>query len=376
LIAVLFKFFFILLGWILSFALVLLSLGVVLAAFAAVFAIPWMASRHTIFHDRSGHDWRKPQSIVESYINGSSSESYDDLEATYTKTYVGPNGSRVEIRTADRAAWTEIATEQRQHVARVRAVAEIDDEDAVWDNSTESEAASSSSECDGTGAANAEGCEDNLATDEELTGLMALSSGSSSTNGGAMARPDWVDGESISVGSNGVLRVRAECGPCESKPACDVAFRDAVDSVIKDYVRGRADTVLADLKTSVFPWQENFIRRTAERLDLKPSDSFVYEHDMTPIGEVTSRTYFKYGLIEFPPGLRDGIDREIISWARSFQVGMLWVVLLGAVASAYLLLKVSLARWLRNGPRWKRITLATGAAILVASFFGAALHML
>ena len=107
---------------------------------------------------------------------------------------------------------------------------------------------------------------------------------------------------------------------------------------IADFVRDRSDVCLADLGITTMPWHELTVQRIAENLRLRPADEFADTHDVT-LADEAQRTYFKYGLLEFSPEVRDHIDREITRWARSFLAGGLWGMLLAGIGGVYLLLQ-------------------------------------
>ncbi|HEY6564884.1 MAG TPA: hypothetical protein VIY86_10340, partial [Pirellulaceae bacterium] len=91
------------------------------------------------------------------------------------------------------------------------------------------------------------------------------------------------------------------------------------------------------------PWHRSFINRTTERLRVSLRDTYLKEHPLE-IGGKTQPTYFQYGLLEFPPATRDRLDREIVSWARSYQVGSAWTALLGGLAAFVIVLRWDLPR--------------------------------
>ncbi len=175
--------------------------------------------------------------------------------------------------------------------------------------------------------------------------------------------PDWVNEyNALPAGY-----FRAKCGPFESRGACEEIFQESLDDAVEDFVRGRAEAIMADLNAPMLPWHEAFVVRTARRLKVEPVDEYLKVHDsQLNVAGSPARTYFKYGLFHVPPALSHRMDREITSWARSFQIGSVWSIGLAGLASIYLFLKFGAWQMIRSRPRWlRRMALATAVAVVV-----------
>jgi hypothetical protein len=247
-----------------------------------------------------------------------------------TSEWVGPHGKRIEIRTTKHGSRRTI---WRSGPLVVQVPAEIDSDD--FDFGTLSESVVVESKHDhASHEGHVEASCDEPDGGPEVAVVPAVPTPPSWE---PRQRPAWVD--DLADVSLGAHRLRVDCGPFESREACQAAYQDAVARSVKDYVRARAEICLADLGMTRMPWHELTVQRIAQKLRITPADEFL-EVRPTEIGGDSYPYHFKYGLLEMSPAIRGHIDREVTRWARSFQAAEYWGMLLAGLTSIYVFVKV------------------------------------
>ncbi len=135
-------------------------------------------------------------------------------------------------------------------------------------------------------------------------------------------RPLWVDEHEDNL-HDGMHRVRAECGPCETPQECrremPLRIREATHSyVLKQVHSWMGANPFSDWMAQ--QWTTDALRRRK----IEPTKIYADVHE-TKLGETVSETHFLYGLLEFDAHFRDRLRRDMQSYVRSARLGSYWV---------------------------------------------------
>lgn len=150
-------------------------------------------------------------------------------------------------------------------------------------------------------------------------------------------RPAWVD-EAEDFLHDGTHRVRAESGPCETAAECRRDLPLRVREAAHKYVLGQVQAWMGSSPFSDWvakQWTAEALRRHR----IAPTAVYADTHEVK-LEEVTSKSHFLYGLLEFDGEFRDQLRRDMQSYVRSARLGSYWCSTILGVAG--------LAVWFRG----------------------------